>query len=600
MTEADALFARALTLEDAGQPERALEHYRRVLALAPAHPDAWHNHGLLLARLGRLEEAERSHRSYVEAHPGSARARADLADVLLALGRYEPAIETLDAVPAAGAESVPLMVRRGVAQACLRRFDEARESFALARSRDAKAVMDFLARLAPGADPQAMLCPENIYLWRCYRDQGRCDWAEWDAYVAEMRAVIGKEEVALEPAVAFMAFHLPLSGAERHALASKVSERIAAKAPVLPAAAPRRGGRIRVGVLSPDLREHLNAYLLLPLFELLDRERFEVHAYSLASDDGSAIRARVRSAADGFRDLHALPDREAALAISEDGIDILLDAAGHTTGGRFAITAQRPARVQAAYLGFAGSFGSKRVDYAIADRVAGCDESEWSEQLVHLPSTYFLYDFRDARPKADVSRAAYGLPASAFVYCAFHKPEKITPDAFGLWMEVLAQVPHAVLWLLSMSPEASGNLRAHAAARGVDPSRLHFAPFDTRERYLARQALGDLLLDAIHHSAMTTACDALGAGMPLLTVPGAAFAGRAGESLLRAAGLPELVAAGPRAYVESAVRLALEPGVLAGYQARLVRGRRAAPLFDTAGRVRELEAAFERMLAPIT
>ena len=88
--------------------------------------------------------------------------------------------------------------------------------------------------------------------------------------------------------------------------------------------------------------------------------------------------------------------------------------------------------------------------------------------------------------------------------------------------------------------------------------------------------------------------------MPLLTVRGAAFAGRAGESLLRAAGLPELVAAGPRAYVESAVRLALEPGVLAGTQARLARGRRAAPLFDTAGRVRELEAAFERMLAPIT
>ena len=133
-------------------------------------------------------------------------------------------------------------------------------------------------------------------------------------------------------------------------------------------------------------------------------------------------------------------------------------------------------------------------------------------------------------------------------------------------------------------------LLAQAAAHGVDAQRLVFAPFDSRDRYLARQRLGDLMLDAVHHSAMTTACDALAAALPVLTLRGTAMASRAGESLLRAAGLPELVAADADTYVAQALQLAASPPRLAEFRRRL--NARAGPLFDTAARVRELEAAF--------
>jgi predicted O-linked N-acetylglucosamine transferase (SPINDLY family) len=247
------------------------------------------------------------------------------------------------------------------------------------------------------------------------------------------------------------------------------------------------------------------------------------------------------------------------------------------------------------YLGFSSSFGSRRVDYAIVDRIVGSDDAEWTEARVFLPHTHFLYDFRAPPPEMHVTRQDYALPADAFVYCAFHRAEKISPDAFDLWMQILSRTPKSVLWFRALTETASRNLRAHAQRNGIDPARLVFAPFEPSfdPRYLARHRLGDLMLDALHHNATTSACDALGAGLPMLTLRGSAMASRAGESLLRAAGLPELVAPDKEAYVALAVQLASDKERLNSYR-RTLEARRG-PLFDTESRVREIEAALTQM-----
>ena len=593
----NATYASAVALEDLGRLDDALARYDAALSQVPAHEDALHNRGLLLARLGRLDEAERSHRRYVELHPESARGHGDLAEILLALSRYEEAIAALDWILARVPRDALALLTRGVALASLQRFDESRAAIGAALAADRPAVARFIRNLAPQVDPEVMLTPESIFLWRRYVAQGACGWNGWEGYLDEFRRAIGNRGLPLERALAFCALHLPLDERERHELARRVAGQIERKVAPLPARTAADRTRLRIGVLSPDLREHLNAYLLLPLFELIDRQRFEICAFSIGADDGSAIRAKVRSAADCFRDLSGSNDRDAANAIRTDEVDILVDCAGHTTGSRFEITAQRPAPVQALYLAFPSTLGSERVDFAIVDRVAvpPGSEANWSEKLVFLPDTYFLYDFREAVPHLPLTRTEYGLPEDAVVFCAGHKPEKITPDAFELWMHVLAQVPRAVLWLNAMPPAAAENLRREADARGVSPERLIFAPFDPRERYLARQRLGDLMLDAVHHSAMTTACDALGGGLPVLTLKGATFASRAGESLLRAAGLPELVAGDPDAFVRAAAALGNDRRSLAGLKDKLRAHRQTAPLFDTASRVRQLEAAFAEM-----
>jgi predicted O-linked N-acetylglucosamine transferase (SPINDLY family) len=591
--DAHILYAAALCFEDVGQPSDALAHYDAALQVDHRFEDALHNRGLLLARLGRFEEAEANQRSYIARHAGSARAHSGLADMLVAQGRFGEALDALHAVESRTPDDVSVHVRQGVAVASLGRFEEARELFAEVRSRDPRALERYLQRIAPGADPNLMLSPQNLFFWQCHLSLGRCDWTQWSACADELRRLTSAPDLVIEPAVAFISFHMPVSGAVRHRVARHIATAIESRTPALPHQSDNGSTRIRIGVLSPDLREHLNGYLLLPLFQLLDRARFELYAYSLAEEDDSSIRRRLVASADHFRDLHTLPDLEAACAIREDDIDLLIDAAGHTTGGRFAITAMRPARVQVLYLAFAGSLGSSRVDYAITDAIVGSDPEEWSEERVFLPHTYYLYDFREPAPETDLTRRDYGLPQNAFVYCAFHKAEKISPDTFALWMRILARVPRAVLWMLTLSDAAQRNLRHEAARHGVDPARLIFAPFDPRDRYLARQRLGDLMLDAIHHSAMTTACDAMAAGLPVLTLRGSAMASRAGESLARAAGVPGLVALKQEEFVEKAVRLASDPDRLAGYRRVLLS--RKGPLFDTAGRVREIEEALLEM-----
>jgi protein O-GlcNAc transferase len=571
-----------------------LRRYDAVLTAFPDAAEVFHNRGLLLARLERLDEAERNDRAYVEAHPQDARARCLLADILLALSRYEEALRELESVAQPDAL---VLLRRGLALAALMRYAEARDAIAAAMAVDPHAAHRFVARLAPGSDPEVVLAPENIFLWRRYVAQRICNWTAWDEYLAEFRRALRAPEVLLDRALAFSSLHLPLDGAERLAVARRIAERIEASAPPLQSAPKSTNARLRIGVLSPDFREHLNARLLLPLFELADRTRFELFAYSLSPDDRSAIRGQVRAAADQFRDLSRLSNRDAAQQIRRDRVELLLDAAGHTTGSRFEITAMRPAPVQALYLAFPGSLGSRRVDYVIVDRTAAPrgSEKEWSEQLACVADTYYLYDFREPILPLPLTRREYDLPEAATVYCAFHKPEKITPDALDLWCAVLRQVPGSVLWGLALPPTAAANLRREAMSRGVARERLLFAPFDSRERYLARQRLGDLLLDAVHHSAMTTSCDALGAGLPVLTLRGTTFASRAGESLLRAAGLPELVAPDPDAFVRAATTLGNNRRALEDLKAKLNGNRRTAPLFDTSVRVRQLEAAFTEM-----
>jgi protein O-GlcNAc transferase len=574
--------------------DEALERYDTLLTAFPDSAEVLHNRGLLLARLRRLDEAEQNNRRYVAAHPEDPKARGLLADLLLALSRYDEALCELDSVTEPDAL---ILLRRGIALSALMRYAEARAAIAAAKSADESAVERIIRRLAPGSGPEVVLAPENIFLWRRYVAQGRCDWRAWDEYIAEFRRVLNAPEVPLDRALAFSVLHLPMDGTERLAASRRIAERIEVELAPFPAKPKSLNAQLRIGVLSPDFREHLNARLLLPFFELIDRRRFEAYAYSLSSDDGSGIRGQLRAASDRFRDLSRLSNTDAAHQIRRDGIDLLIDAAGHTTGSRFEITAQRPAPVQALYLAFPSTLGSKRVDYAIVDRIVAPPGSEghWSEALIYLPDTYFLYDFREPVPQLPLSRPEYGLPEDAAVFCAGHKPEKITPDAFGLWLRILVQVPRSVLWFNAMPAAAAENLRREAAARGVRSERLVFAPFDTRERYLARQRLGDLMLDAVHHSAMTTACDALAGGLPMLTLKGSTFASRAGESLLRSAGLPELVAADSDAFVRTAVALGGDRMALAGLKDKLHANRQRAPLFDTLARVRDLEAAFDDM-----
>jgi protein O-GlcNAc transferase len=188
-----------------------------------------------------------------------------------------------------------------------------------------------------------------------------------------------------------------------------------------------------------------------------------------------------------------------------------------------------------------------------------------------------------------------GLPERGFVFCSFNNNYKITPETFSIWMGLLAAVEGSVLWLLADNAIAVRNLKREAGARGVSPDRLVFAPRVSLEVHLARHRLADLFLDTLPYGAHTSASDALWAGLPVLTCLGTTFPGRVAASLLRAVGLPEMVAESRVGYEQLALRFARDPDALGALRAKLGRNRGSFPLFDTERFTRHLEAAYERM-----
>jgi protein O-GlcNAc transferase len=315
-------------------------------------------------------------------------------------------------------------------------------------------------------------------------------------------------------------------------------------------------------------------------------------------EPNSPTRKRIESAAERFLDVHGQSDAEIAALIRRLETDILIDLIGHTHSGRLGILTRRPAPVQVHYLGYAGTLGSRLIDYIVADSTVipesqrGC----YTEQVVWLPDSYLVSDNRRAISSRTPTRHECGLPDDAFVFCSFNNLYKIVPDLFRVWMRLLQAAPHAVLWLSQMRPTAMANLHREAARCGVAGERLIFAPkLAQNADHLARQRQADLFLDTLPYNAHTTASDALWAGLPVVTCLGQTFAGRVAASLLKAIGLAELITTSLADYEALALKLAHEPAMLAAIKEKLARNRDCYPLFDTLRFTRNIEAAYAAM-----
>jgi predicted O-linked N-acetylglucosamine transferase (SPINDLY family) len=339
------------------------------------------------------------------------------------------------------------------------------------------------------------------------------------------------------------------------------------------------------------------ASLIAGLFECHDRSRFEVHAFSYGPDDNSTMRGRIVRGVDQFRQVDAKSDHEVAHILRQLEIDIAVDLTGYTRGERLRILAHRPCPIQVSYLGYPGTLGVDFVDYVIGDAIAlpFDQQAYFTEKIVQLPDSYQVNDSRREIATQAMSREQAGLPASGFVFCCFNNPFKLNAEMFEIWMRLLRQVNGSVLWLIKDTADAQDNLCREAAARGIDPARLVFAPRTSPAQHLARHRLADLFLDTLPYNAHTTASDALWAGLPVLACRGETFAGRVAASLNHTAGLDDLVTASLAEYESLALRLASDEPLLQSYRDTLANNRTTCPLFDTARFAGHIEAAYLQM-----
>lgn len=371
--------------------------------------------------------------------------------------------------------------------------------------------------------------------------------------------------------------------------------------------ADRRGAtidpnrRLRIGYVSSDLRNHAVGYLMVQLFEQHDVKDFEIFAYYCGVKAEDAIHTRFKAATEHWREIRHLSDDDAAALIAADEIDILIDVNGHTRDARLGIFARRPAPIQVNYLGYPGTMGSSFHHYIVGDEFTIPDyaESWYSEKVLRIPC-YQPNDRKRVVHDKTPARADAGLPDDAFVFCCFNASHKITRHAFGRFMEIMNRTPDSVLWLLDYGAETNRRLQARAEEAGIAGHRLVFAPKIANAYHLARYPLADMFLDTAPYGAHTTASDAMWMGVPVLTWAGRCFASRVCGSLVRAAGVPELVCDTPEQMIDRAVQYATVDRLsLAALRQRLKDNRDTSTLFDIEKLTRSLEGAYRQMRADL-
>lgn len=345
-----------------------------------------------------------------------------------------------------------------------------------------------------------------------------------------------------------------------------------------------------------DFKNHPVSFLMASVFELHDRDRFEVVAFSYGANTQDEMRKRLELAFDKFIDVNEKDDNYIIELARSMKIDIAIDLTGFTGKTRSSIFASRVAPVQVNYIGYPGTMGAKYMDYMIADLhliPTNC-RINYSEKIAYLP----VFQANDNKRKISEkisTRQSVGLPQTGFVFCCFNSNYKITPQTFDGWMRILHRVEGSVLLLLSKSDLSRQNLLNEAQKRRIDTNRLIFAGTLPTDEYLARYRVADLFLDTFPFNAGTTASDALWAGLPVLTRAGDAFASRMASSLLLAIGLPELIAKDQAAYEDLAVELATFPERMSAIRSKLQCHRQTQPLFNTNLFTKHLESAYVQM-----
>ena len=355
--------------------------------------------------------------------------------------------------------------------------------------------------------------------------------------------------------------------------------------------------KLRIAYYSADFRNHPMSYLLANLYELHDKNKFEIIGISFGPDKNDEMRKRVSSAFDKFYDLRLKTEDEIVKFSRELKIDIAIDLMCFTKYHKFGIFVKKCAPIQVNYLGYPGTSGTNYLDYIIADKILIPKESQkhYSEKIVYLPDTYQANDSTKKIADKIFTREELGLPKDGFVFCCFNNNYKITPQVFDVWMRLLEKVENSVLWILSEDINISKNLKKEATIRGIDFNRIVFAERIKMNEHLARQKVADLFIDTFPYTGHTTASDALWVGLPVLTRIGKSFASRVSASLLNAIGLSELVTNSVKEYEDLAIELAKNPPKLKEIKNKLKNNRNTKPLFNTQIFARNMEKAYSLM-----
>lgn len=389
---------------------------------------------------------------------------------------------------------------------------------------------------------------------------------------------------------------LALSWIDDPRLQLKSAKRKAAVSQRLRSRPLQQSDRITIAYVSSDIREHPMARLLAPLLSHHDSSKFDILLFSTGPSDDSKIAKSVKNSVDKFFDVSLCDTPQMIKLMRAQNIDVCIDLNGLSRGARPELFDHGVAPVQAQFLGYPGTTGSKSIDYIIADEIV-IPESErrhYCENVVYLPGTYYPPQMKPSAVTATPTTKKR-FPKDSFVFCCFNNSYKISNVEFEIWARCLRKIDNSVLWLLSSNTHMEENLRNKFVELGGDPERLIFAPRGNHNEYMAHYLHADVFLDTFNYNAHTTASDALMMGVPVVTKKGRQFSARVAASILYAAGLPELVTTTATEYEELILSLAKSEDQLREVKKRVIASHKESKFLNAESYTKGFEAAVEAM-----
>ncbi len=571
--------AYAGLLAGQGQIDAAIAQFEAAVAQDPKNPQAWNNLSGPLKLRGRLKECLAALRKAVALAPGNALIHNNLA---LALRLEEGAVEALEHAKLA------ISLKPDYADAYLNL------GYILNLLGQHEAAVTALHR-AIAIDPG-----NAIYhgaLGHALNGQGAVE----DAILAFRRSLDLDPSSALVRSNLLMTlcYSTDMPPEDLFAEHKRFNDIHQSKIPPAPHANARDPAkRLRVGYVSPDFRTHSVSYFFEPVLAGHDRNAVELFLYANHLH-GDAVSDRLRKMADHWREIRGLTDVEADALIRSDGIDILVDLAGHSADNRLPLMARKPAPIQGSWIGYPNTTGLSAIDFRFTDAIAdppGQSDAWHTEKLIRLAGGFLCFRPPEEAPAIEPIKPR-GL--GQVVFGCFNNHSKVSPYVTRLWADLLKELPEAVLMLKNRSmddPRARAEILDRFASNGIDPQRIKtVGRIPGRGGHLAAYNLVDISLDTHPYSGTATTCESLWMGTPVVTLAGPTHVSRVSASLLHRVGLDDLVATSPEEYVLKAVSLALDHARLQELRQTLRARLQASPLLDAKACAENVEAAYRRL-----
>ena len=566
------------------RPRGAHAAFRHALALAPADGETHYNQGVAFQMWRRPGAALRAYQRALALAPGLAAADFNIGVIFREQGRRDAAIRAFEHVLARNSRHVPAY--KALAEVLL----------AAGRIDEWLTLFDRFAAACPDALPLAV-----VALQAC---QYRGDFAELDRYLDRLQSdeFTSASDTELADSLEELLYLLLFFDVDSE-FQLRLYERydaVAARVYGSPLQRPeeRRPGKIRLGYLSGDLRDHVMGKMMWSAIERHDRDRFELFFYSLSSQSDEWTE-RYRGLSEHFEVIAPLSEEEAAERIGADDLDLLVDLASNTYGAKPGILALKPARVQITHVATAWIVGLSTIDFKLTDGYADLPESQAFQLETLLPMQGCVYPYRHLPVAAEhpFHREQLGLTPEQVVIGAFVNPLKLSRRCLARWREILDRIPNAVLAISPRSAALRAVYGRLLSTAGIASTRVCVVSQGRSEaENQARYNIIDFVLDPMPFGGANGTLEPLDMGVPVVALAGRRHGERCAYSILANLGVTHTVARSGSEYVEIAVRLASDAAFAQEVRAAIRRGLERSALTDMEAHARHLEQAYLRAL----